>query len=327
MTHSTGNPTAEAELQNVQITFRNDITQSETRALVERSVRELVARSAEQFAQAHAADTTREKLLAAVNAPLDKLIQEDPTAAKALEELRNYDREANRKGLELEASSTRRDDPRRPDIDDLGRLIQLSALEAGETRALAVVPPYHFAWSWFDEQWSPPFAQIVNNEIGRVTLDSRSGSGIPGGAPRKSIAAAGFGLYLTTDREVQATGYSSCRLRWEWSAAPDLWDEVKGYMEFRALEDGFLLASSPHQPFLFYQLVRRNERGHERGGPLNVSYPRELVFTMRPNREYIFTVGLVVATQSSHLFPDRPAHGAARAFLDGDVNYIAIVRR
>lgn len=75
-------------LPNVQITFRDDLTQPELRRTVERSVATLAARSAEAVAQVRAAEAERAKLVAALNAPFMKLIKEDPAANKALDDLR-----------------------------------------------------------------------------------------------------------------------------------------------------------------------------------------------------------------------------------------------
>jgi len=316
MTTSINNTPAQAMPPNVHITFRDDFTGPERRNAVERSVSTLVSRSAEAFA----AETAREKLLAAVDAPLIRLIKDDPGAAKALDELREQQVTDLKFANELFDFEPRDIQHRVSFIDDLAKLLIPTAHGLSKSGVLAMRPPYDFAWSWFDTRGGAPLKQTTNNSIGRIVIDARS-------IGRYVFAHAGFGLLLTTDAETQATGYASCRARWEILLEPLVGSNgAVGWMEFTALEDGRLLASAPSGTFpssyseaVFDHKVRAPARFSERSGPEDVLNPRELAFTMRPGREYTFNVGLVVFANSGE--------GAASGFIDGDLGYIAIVHR
>ena len=178
-------------LPNVQITFRDDLTQPELRRTVERSVATLAARSAEAVAQVRAAEAERAKLVAALNAPFMKLIKEDPAANKALDDLRT------RQLIDLDSTNALRGERPHTETNDA------VTVPLGEVRVLAARPPYDFSWSWFNPQGSPPFSQQLSNPSGHVGLDARSGAG---GASGFVEAHAGFGVILRTDSVVTATG-------------------------------------------------------------------------------------------------------------------------
>jgi hypothetical protein len=289
--------TREAESPNIQIQFRDDIIQPELRVLAERTVAALVARSAkdrdERFDQRF--DT----------------IPGDREPFVVVE---------SRVVVHHEAGSLN------IDLAKLG-----DAREAKEIRVINLRPPFPFSWSW--NEWDPPYANQVQKDSGRVLLDARTGA-LADAIPTAIRTHSGFGCYLSTEQEVQVTCYASCRLRWEyWLQIGAAGNEgfAEGNMEFTAIEDGNLLAYMPTSfptpsERIFDGYAAAYDAEHtavrsDRGGPQDVSFPRQLRFAMRPGRGYTFNVGLVVYSRVR-----RKLYGGSRAFLDADVNYMSIVR-
>ena len=137
MTDSTTDPASDSPPPNVQINFRDDLTQPGSRRAVERSVATLLARSAEAVAQARAAQAERAKLEAALNAPFMRLIEEDPEAIEALDTLRT------RQLLDLDSTRTCYAGSSHSCSNDV------LTVPLREARVLVRVPPYDFSWSWF----------------------------------------------------------------------------------------------------------------------------------------------------------------------------------
>lgn len=119
--------------QNLQVPFSDHVKQPEHQRSAARSVAAHIARSASVVEQVRAAEAERAKLLAVINAPLRRLIEGDPAAARALDELRNQQspnidglRNLQRMGLEP-ASSARGDRP----------VFDIKDVAAGGARVLA----------------------------------------------------------------------------------------------------------------------------------------------------------------------------------------------
>jgi hypothetical protein len=317
MTRLTTHPAGDSLPPDVQVTFRDDVTQPERRQAAERSVATLVARAAEAAARARDAETRRAALTAALSAPLMKLIEADPAARKARDEL------GTERAIAFQPSSwVLAESP--SFATALDPAIVLHGLQGGiEVR----VPPYDFTWSWFNQQGSRPFNQMLINATGRVGLQARSGA-VPGGASGFVEAHAGFGLLLNTDHPVTVTGRSLRRMQHSYEVrAVGVGGNAtsEGGMEFTALEDGTLVASASHKLWrerVSASLGDLDESGSGAGGPFAVTEPSELVFTMTPGREYTFNVGIWV-------FSDRSTGvgaAAADSLLQGNVLALTIQR-
>jgi hypothetical protein len=317
MARSTRHPAGHGLPPDVQLTFRDDVTQPERRRVAERSVATLVARAAEAAASARAAEGRRAALIDALQAPFRQLIEADPAAREARDELAAGPAAA---------------------FEPAGRLLaEPSAFAAALDPAVVLhglqgaieirVPPYDFTWSWFDQQGSPPFNQMLINATGRVGLQARSGA-VPGGASGFVGAHAGFGLLLHTDQPVTATGRSFRRMQYSYEVrAVGLGGNAtcEGGMEFTALEDGRLVASASHRLWrarVSASLGDPDDSESGAGGPYAVTEPSELAFAMTPGHEYTFNVGI-------WLFSDRSTGvglAAADALLQGNVLALTLQR-
>lgn len=193
-------------------------------------------------------------------------------------------------------------------------------------RTLAIVPPFDFTWSWFLPDGSPPTFQNLNNETGEVGLIARSGavSGEGGmGAPGFIAAHAGFGIILSTDREVTATGYASRRFvpKWHLSSIESTDSAmVEAGTELTVLKDGQLVNSASGK--LFSESVHGNGGGRfESSGYVDVTNPPSLSFAMSPGHQYTFNVGIWVFSNKS-----GSQHTFAESWLSGAVLSMSVVR-
>ncbi|NRS52000.1 hypothetical protein [Brevibacillus sp. HB2.2] len=207
--------------------------------------------------------------------------------------------------------------------------IDLNIPDTAHIRTLAIVPPFDFTWSWFLPDGSPPTFQNLNNETGEVGLIARSGAvsgegGIGGiGAPGFIAAHAGFGIMLSTDREVSATGYASRRFvpKWHLSSIESA-DSVmvEAGTELTVLKDGQLVNSASGK--LFSESVHGNGGGHyESSGYVDVTNPPSLSFAMSPGHQYTFNVGIWVFSNKS-----GSQHAFAESWLSGAVLSMSVVR-
>ena len=119
-----------------------------------------------------------------------------------------------------------------------------------------------------------------------------------GGASGFIEAHAGFGLFLTTDHEVAAVGRSFKTVFYKYigrAVGIGANATTEGGIEFTALEDGQLIASTSHK--LWRSRVSTtfgdwDEEASGQEGPYAEFEPRELAFTMRPGHGYTFNVGI-----------------------------------
>ncbi|MDP8922959.1 MAG: hypothetical protein M3O34_08805 [Chloroflexota bacterium] len=297
----------------VQIAFHDDMTEPKLRRAAERSVATLLAHSADAVARARAAEARRSELVAALNAPVAKLIEADAAAVKALDELRTEHLFDVRPTDALNVAT-----PYDPNT--------VSLRVALRAPVQVRVPPYDFAWSW--SNGNAPFNQVLVNATGRVGLDARSGS-MPGGASGFVEAHAGFGLILSTSRTVTVTGRSFRRMKYSYEVrAVGVGGNAtsEGGMEFTALEDGRLVASASEKLWRHRVSATYSSGFDEHGaggeGPYAVTEPRELVFTMNPGHEYTFNVGIWVFTDRS----TGAGAAAAQSLLQGNVLAITVER-
>ncbi len=297
---------------DIQITFSDDLdleTQPELRRAVERSVATHLARSTEEVARVRAAEAERAKLMDAVNAPLMKLIKEDPAARKALEDLRTQQLS------DLESMDVLRGE------QPLTATNNIVTVPLGDARVLAVPPPYDFSWSWFNQAGGPPRTQHLDKETGLVGLDALSDPDA-GGASGFVEAHAGFGLIVgRTDRIVTATARSSRSMQYSfnvWAGGIGSNATSEGGMDFAAFEDGRLLTIASAK--LWRRRVSIDESDVGWAGPLAVHEPSKISFTMRPGHEYTFNVGIWVYSDRTPAIGDA----GAQALLEGEVLYLSI---
>jgi hypothetical protein len=308
-TDSTTKPAYDSPAPNPQITFADHVTDPEQRRTVERSVATLVARSAEAAAQARAAEAERAKLMAAFEAPYMKLIKEDPAAIKALDDLRT------RQFIDLDSTNVLRGEQPLTATNDV------ITIPLREARASLRFPPYDFSWSWFRNEGSPPFSQLLSNTNGHVGLDARSGS-LEGGASGFVEAHAGFGLVLSADHPVMVRGTSLRRMRYSFvvrAVGIGANATSEGGMELTALEDGSLLRIASDKMWrsrVSASFFHPDEFASDGEGPFAVFDPRELEFPMQQGRAYTFNVGIWVFSDSS----TGVGAAAVQSFIEGDIH-------
>src|SRR5687768_8777689 len=259
---------------NLQINFREGLPQRE-RELAERSVATLVSNATEKFAKVRAAEAERAKVTAALNAPIQKLIEQDPEAVKAIDSLRNgylIDQDSKLAfAVEPPAPLARRP------IIQFGPLnFQAIAIRPIDVR----VPPYDFQWSWHLPDGFPPADQLLDKNTGRVGLSAASG---PGGVSGFINAHAGFGLSLFADRDVTAIGRSLRIMHYGYSLnaiGVDSSATSEGGLEFTALEDGTLI-NIVSEKLWRKRVSSTDENTFFEAGPHAVFEPQELAFEMR----------------------------------------------
>lgn len=159
--------------------------------------------------------------------------------------------------------------------------------------SFAVGPPYHFAWSFFQNGGYAPHNQILNRDNGQVGLDARSGS-VPNGRSGWVKAHCGFGIFLP-----QSSGpkYPHAVLNpgeWSWTVG------ASGIGSNATAEAGFDLAIFEEGRYvtgagikLFRYRVSSGEDSHG-GAPKHLITGPELQFTMNPGRQYTFNAGIWV---------------------------------
>ena len=295
----------------IQLTFREDITQPEQQKAAKRSVSALISRSMERFARAGAAEAELAKVTDALDSPLRRLIGGDKEATGALDSLHS------RYLIDTDAT------------DGLYQN-QLLPADAPATDFRTIIinrPPYHFSWSWHDQNGHAPHNQILINNTGEVGLDARSGS-VDGGVSGLVAAHAGFGLVLRTDRTVTASGWSILdpgRFSYNMATVGIGSNATsEGGVEVTALENGRLIGSAGFR--WWRRRISAGESASDREGPYTVGLPgdeaKELIFTMQPGREYTFNAGIWVFSDRS---PGIEA-AAVQSLAQGTVTKIWINR-
>jgi hypothetical protein len=311
VTTSTTKPGPASPPPNVQITFGDNITEPQQREAVERSVATLAARSAEAAAQARAAEAERAKLEAALDAPLMKLIEEDPEARKALDEVLTS-------GHLIDSTYELGQEQPLLATDDV------ITVPVRDARSISIrTPPYDFTWVWATAGLLP-FNRIVDNTNGHVGIDARSGF-IDGGASGLVETHTGVGLVfrptsaVLVAAKVTARSLKSMRIvslveaRGVGANATS-----EGGMEFIALEDGRLVNIASAK--LWRHRVSVNERTVDVRPPFVVNEPSVLEFKMHPGHEYIFNVGVWAISDRT----PGVGFGAAQSLIEGIVQSMTI---
>lgn len=284
MTDTAEYPHADTSSVEFELSIRDDATEAE-RHNAERSVAALLARSTAAAARDRAAEAELTELTDSLDRPFAKLLEGDPIATKALEEL------TTRRLLHPDMT-----DELRQDVP-----VTLGASPEGvpSIRSLGFVPPYDFSWSWHDGNGHPPFNRILDRPRGEVGLDARSGS-VPGGASGFVNAHAGFGVFLRSGSTGQRfphavlnPGRFSYAMR---SVGIGGNATSEGGFEITVFEDGRLLAAASRK--LWRKRISGNESASDAQGPQVFTGP-ELQFTIHPGREYTFNAGIWVFTDRS----------------------------
>lgn len=305
---------------STQITFREGLTQAD-RELAEQSVATLVSQAMAKAEKAHAAAADRARVTAALNAPFQKLFEQDADAVKAIDNLRNGH-------LIEEGAVNFSEEPVQGEDGNVSMSFQRDIVSPVLTtianRSINVrVPPYDFSWSWFVPPHAPA-SMLLDNATGRVGLSCLSGS-TPGGASGRVEAHAGFGLILSTDHHhVTAIGRSYRTMHFGYAAnAIGIGSNAtaEGGMEFTALEDGrFLLGKSSR---LWHRRVSSDDDNESyQEGPHPIYEPNELYFSMGPGHGYTFNVGIWVVADRTPGFGIAGAH----SLEDGWISAITIER-
>ncbi|MFB6560763.1 hypothetical protein ACFCYH_18100 [Streptomyces sp. NPDC056400] len=280
MTGTTRYSEPDAPSTEFQISFRDgdDVTQAD-RQNAERSVAALVARSKEAAARDRAAEAGLAELTDPLNAPFKKLIEEDPHAVKALEELRTHEL--------LQPETT----------DALPQDAPSTTHDASPLAESGFAPPYDFEWSFHID--NPPFSQSLNRFTGQIDLDARSGA-IDGGASGRAIAHAGFGVWMAFEgpgRKFPHAVLNPGEFKFVLATA--------GFGSNATSEGGFALSVFEDGRFLTgtsNKMWRRRISGTEAAtggmGPQIVTAP-DFEFNLRSGHAYSVNAGIWVVTDRS----------------------------
>ena len=307
MTDSMEYPASSARLTDVQINFRDGVSQTD-REMAERSVAAMIARHTAAVAQTRAADAETKELTDAVNAPLVKLIQQDPDAARALETLRTRQRQQSdvTDALREEAPAALSHDA----FDGIQQAMR-------GMRSLGFVPPYDFSWSWHVREGFPPGTLIIDRPSGRLALSARTGPAL-GGVPGFINAHAGFGVFLRSDVTAQKYPHAILNPGWfHYSLGTSLWGDAtsEGGFELTVFENGQFLVAADQK------LWRRRISNGEHSSlvvPDQLYAGPELQFTQRGGVGYTFNAGIWVYSDYS----DGIDGSAALSELDGRVTWM-----
>lgn len=281
-----------------RISFHEGVTEAD-RQNAERSVAAFVEYSLERSARERAAEAELAELADALDAPLARLVQEDPAAVLAAERL------AARDVLHVHETDTLREDGGS----------YFPPHERANVRSVGFVPPYDFSWSWHDAAGFPPNSRILNRSTGEVGLDARSGSA-PGGASGLVAAHAGFGVILPSTNPGQKfphavlnPGRFSYTMK---TVGVGCNATSEGGFDLTVFEDGRFLVGANAQ--LWRERISAGEERRGGDGPRPMTGP-ELQFTMVPGRTYSFNAGIWVVTDRS----TGIGAAAAQSLLQGTV--------
>ena len=298
---------AGASATNLKILFHESETDPDLRQVATQSIETLIARSVASTKRIREEDAELAKLTDAMNAPVTRLIENDPQAANALGELRKRSLEAVPDTLLSNISSDVKGGITIPNRGDLSPF------------TFAGRPPYNFSWSWHDPNGGAPFDMRTNPSIGYVGLIARSGS-VDGGFSGFVNAHAGYGIILRADhpRTVSVGGQIESAHRAHNMMAHGAGSNAttEGGIECTALEDGRLIMSSGFKWWRKRISINETANDHE-GPPVHIDMPKSdpRTFTMQPGRNYTFNIGLWV-------FSDRtPGVGVAavNAVIEGNI--------
>jgi hypothetical protein len=287
----------------VQLHF-SEAVPPEQRIVVERSIQTMAARSAEERDRARAAEAEQAKLQAALDNPLKKLIEQDPAAAKQLQELLVY-----QQPLVDIASLLREELPTEAEDATL-------VLRDVQTRVHG--PPYHFDWTWHRTDGRPPREVTLKRPTGEVGLQARSGPLVEG-ADKFVEAHAGFGLLFRPPVDGLLRGDSLRRMFWSYVViaigAVGCNATSEGGTECTILEDGQLRQRAVHR--LWRKRVSNGEHDVADSQGLITDTPMPLQWPMRAGHEYTFNVGVWVYTDNTSGVGQSGAVSVIRGVVPG----------
>jgi hypothetical protein len=248
----------------------------------------------------------------ALNGPFMKLIEGDPLARKALENLRT------RQNMRSDTMDTLRQDllPVLP-----YNAMPLELQRGGTNRALGFVPPYDFNWAWHDMNGHPPFIMIFDQSSGQVSLEARSGPSV-GGAPGFVNASVGFGVFFRSDTTAQRFLHSVLNPgRFKFSVETSFGFGTnatsEGGFDLTVFEDGQFLVGASRK--LWRRRIGSDEFSSEEQGQHLIFGP-DLQFIMRAGHDYTFNAGIWVFSD----YTSGIGVAAAQSILDGIVTSIGV---
>jgi hypothetical protein len=258
--------------QGFQIEFSENLT-ADQRAAAERSVAAHIAHVADARAPQRAARAALAESTAAIHAPLVRLVEADPAAAKSL----------------AEASDRRRDLMHLLDVD-------LPAVPRTRDLPLGIVPladngvadqffvlPYHFTWQWHRGASGDSTADRNTGEVSvGTTVDDDEFSDVH----------AGVGVFMssTSARPVVARSLRTSSESYTVAAGGFGGDALaEGGMEMTLVEDGQLRSSG--QDKRFRKRLSNGEAEQWDSGGFGVGNDIEVAVQMVPGRGYTLNVG------------------------------------
>ncbi len=286
-----------------QLSVRDGVTQDEQDD-AGRTVAALVARAKLASERRRTAVTESAELAGALSKPFEQVINNDPDARRALENL------TQRQLVRLEEP-----DQLQTYLDRIRP--EAPADDSGLRSNLGFAPPYDFQWAWHDTNGSAPFGIVQNRNTGEVGADARSGL-LDGGAAGFVNAHVGFGVFLNWgpgqkfphavlnpgrfSHVVRAVGVGS-------NATSE------GGFELTIFEDGQFLTGASRRLWrsrVSGTLFDPDESASGGMGNHVITGP-ELQFTLRAGHGYTFNAGVWVYSDRS----TGVGGGAAQSLLQG----------
>jgi hypothetical protein len=266
---------------------------AEQQAAAERSMDAHIAHFTEARTLRRAAQAAQAESAAAINAPLIKLIEADPVAAKALADAGDRRRQFLQIFEEVEPPAI----PRTRDL----RLDFNTVVNDGVADQIFPIP-YHFDWRWHRGAAGDSSADRTTGEVSvGTTIEVDEFSDVHAGV--------GVSLSTTDFRRVKAR---SLRSSWESylvSAGGFGGDATaEGGMEMTILEDGQLLSSA--QDKRFRRRLSNGESDQWDSGGFGTGDSIEVGCLMTPGRAYTLNVGAWVYCEQHDGFGLGGASGA-----------------
>lgn len=296
----------------IQLDFAHDVS-AEQQRVVEHSVESMAAQACDRTARIRAEEAERAEFEATLTQPFMHVIEDNPAAVKTLEDLRTRPLFQNVPTLQpVEEPLV---------SDDFATLMVRAPIDIK-------VIPFDFTWNWFNTAGSRPFNRTLDPPNGWVGLDARVGL-IAGGASSFVDAHVGFGVVLTTDRPLKATGRSLRKMRYGYAVhAVGVGSNAtsEGGVEFTVFDNETLVGFTPRKLWRGRvsaglghpdEFATADSEGFDKGPP-----GMELSWTMLPGHQYTFNVGAWV-------FADRSSGAggaAAQSIIDGQILLMSFER-
>lgn len=166
MTDRVENPTARGKPPNLDVSFGGHVTDPALQRSLERSITARVARHAREVDEIRAVDAARAKLLAVINAPVRRLIEQDSAAVKALDELRIQQRR------DLDSAISTRENMLTLEVNDVP---PQGDRPGARPLALAGAPPYEVSWTGFHEVGDRPSLLRRDDQTGEIKMRGATG--------------------------------------------------------------------------------------------------------------------------------------------------------